>query len=348
MFPFKKKSIAVSSPILLLLTFILGITLMNVYLLTKSLKTSIYKDTFLVNKLGQIRGSIQRYSKLKLQNISTVFVQEQIENDFNIVNKLLGFNYLPDEKKSEFYSLYDKVKKLWESLKNEHNKDKILQISEESWKYANKLTFKAQRISEYKNVQLLKNVSYITLATAILIIIIILFVYFMIKKGLEREKITDPLTNLYNRRHFIENFNYFIDLYERYNRPFSIIFLDIDDFKKINDIHGHQKGDEILTEFSKHIMNELRNTDMAFRYGGEEIVIILPETELEEAYKIAERLRNSIKEKIQINSKPVTVSVGVGSYNGEGMFSFIQRVDEAVYKAKKSGKDRVVKSEFNA
>ncbi|ACM93139.1 sensory box/ggdef domain protein [Nautilia profundicola AmH] len=341
----RKKGIAVSSPILVLLLLILGITLFNGYLLTKSLKTSIYKDAFLVNKLGQIRGSVQRYAKLKLQHISADFVKAQIENDFNIIDELAKNGYFPKEKESQFKYLYNKVRHSWNELKNENDCDAILILSEKCWEEADKLTSYTARVSEYKNNLLLKKVSYITLITAILILFIIFFVYFMIKKGLEKEKIIDPLTKLYNRRHFIENFNYFIDLYERYKRPFSIIFLDIDNFKKINDTYGHQKGDEILINLSKHIMQMLRNTDLAFRYGGEEIVIILPETELYEAFQIAERLRQSIKEKIQIKSKPVTVSMGVGTYKGEGMFSFIERVDEAVYRAKRAGKDKVIISQ---
>jgi diguanylate cyclase (GGDEF)-like protein len=339
----KKRGMAISSPILFLLLLILGITLFNGYLLTKSLKTSVYKDTFLVNKLGEVRGSIQRYAKLRLEHIAADSIKAQIENDFNIINQMVNSkDYFPPEKKPHFMYLYNQIKILWKELKNQTDCDSILILSEKSWETSDKLTNYAAEVSEYKSNKLLRKVSVITLITAILILLIIFFVYFMIKKGLEKEKIIDPLTKLYNRRHFIENFNYFIDLYDRYKRPFSIIFMDIDNFKKINDTYGHQKGDEVLINLSKHILHQLRNTDLAFRYGGEEIVIILPETEIYEAFQIAERLRQSIKEKIKIKSKPVTVSMGVGTYNGEGMFSFIERVDEAVYKAKRSGKDKVI------
>jgi diguanylate cyclase (GGDEF)-like protein len=337
-----KKGMTASNPILILLFLILTITVFNGYLLTKSLKTSIYQDAFLVNKLGQIRGSVQRYAKLKLSNISADFVKEQIENDFNIINQFIKQNYIPSVKKPRFIYLLKKIKTEWTELKNQKNKEAVLISSENCWSDTDTLTNYAEQVSEYKKNRLLKKVMYITLATAFLILLIIFFVYFTIKKGLEKEKIIDPLTKLYNRRHFIENFNYFIDLFERYQRTFSIIFLDIDNFKQINDTYGHQRGDEVLINLSKHIMHEFRNTDLAFRYGGEEIVIILPETELYEAFQIAERLRESIKNKIKIKSKPVTVSMGVGTYDGEGMFSFIERVDEAVYEAKRKGKDRVV------
>jgi len=340
----KKNGLAVSSLILFFLMLILGITLFNGYLLTKSLKSSIYKNALLVNKLGHIRGSIQRYTKLKLQNKSSNSVKAQVENDFNVVEEL-SKDYFPEEKRPHFLHLYKKVKTCWNQLKNEKNNKAMLTLSEKCWNEADKLTNFVALVSEYKNNKLLKNVLLITFITAFLILLIILFVYFMIKKGLEREKIIDPLTKLYNRRHFLEKINYFIDIYERYKRPFSLIFLDIDDFKKINDTYGHQKGDEILRNLSKHILSKLRHTDFAFRYGGEEIVILLPETEIYEAFQIAERLRQTIKKQIQIKSKPVTVSMGVGTYQGEGMFSFIERVDEAVYKAKKSGKDKVIVSQ---
>jgi diguanylate cyclase (GGDEF)-like protein len=341
----QKKGTTASGPIMFLLVIILGITLFNGYLLTKSLKTSIFKDAFLVNKLAQIRGSIQRYAKLKLQSHSAECVLAQIQNDFNIVTESIKHNRFPKEKEGHFNYLLKKVTRTWDKLKKEKNSKKFLYLSEQCWKYSNELTDFAQMTAEYKRNKLLKKISLITLVSSVLILIMIFVVYFTIKKGLEREKIIDPLTKLYNRRHFIEIFNYFIDLYERYDRPFSIIFLDIDNFKKINDTYGHQKGDEILIQISQVILKSLRNTDSAFRYGGEEMVIILPETETYEAFQMAERLRQAIKEKIQIKSKPVTVSMGVGTYKGEGMFSFIERVDESVYKAKNSGKDKVVVSQ---
>jgi diguanylate cyclase (GGDEF)-like protein len=341
----KRRGVTASSPILLLLLIILVITLFNGYILTSSIKTSLKNDAFLVNKLGQIRGSIQRYVKLKTNNQKNDMVKKEIDYDFKIVYDALKNTYIPENKKSHFYYLLNMVEKTWNELKNTTNKRVLINLSEEAWNEANRLTTYAQYIAEYKNNNLLKKISYITMFTALLIVVIIFVVYFVIKKGLERDKIIDPLTKLYNRRNFIDNFNYFIDLYERYNRPFSLIFLDIDNFKQINDTYGHQKGDEILKEVSAYILNHLRNTDLAFRYGGEEIVIILPETELFEAYQFAERLREGIKKEIHINGKPITVSIGVGTYNGEGMFSFIERVDDAVYEAKKEGKDRVVISE---
>jgi diguanylate cyclase (GGDEF)-like protein len=342
----RRRGVTASGPILVLLLIILSITIFNGYILTNSIKTSLKNDAFLVNKLGQIRGSIQRYVKLKTNNVkNSRYIQITIDNDFKIVANSLKTTYIPENKKSHFYYLLNTVKDTWKEIKNETQRKKLIALSEDAWEKANRLTTYAQFIAEYKNNIILKKITYITIFTAALIMIIILVVYFVIKKGLEKEKIIDPLTKLYNRRNFIDNFNYFIELYERYKRPFSIIFLDIDNFKNINDTFGHQKGDEILKEVSKFIINHLRNTDLAFRYGGEEIVIILPETELYEAYQFAERLREGIKKQIKINGKPVTVSIGVGTYKGEGMFSFIERVDSAVYEAKKEGKDKVVISE---
>ncbi len=337
-----KKRASASGPIMFLLIIVLGITLFNGYLLTKALKTSIFKDAFLVNKLGEIRGSIQRYAKLKLQNHTADCIRAQIQNDFNILSETVKQNPFPKEKEERFQYLLNKTHNIWQQMVKETNSKKFLYLSEKCWKSTHELTDFTEKVSEYKSNKLLKKIYLITLVSSILILIMIFIVYFAIKKGLEKEKITDPLTKLYNRRYFTKMFNYFIDLYERYNRPFSIIFLDIDHFKIINDTYGHQKGDEILFRLCQLILKTLRNTDSAFRYGGEEIVIILPETETYEAFQFAERLRQNIKRKIQIKSKPVTVSMGVGTYQGEGMSSFIKKVDEAVYKAKNTGRDKVV------
>jgi len=338
----KRSGITVSSPILWLLILILGITLFNGFLLTQSLKTTIYKDAYLVNKTGEIRGLLQRYSKLKIARLDTVLTEKQLQNNFAIINEIIKGNYLPKEKKLHFLSLLNSVKSIWSEISKTSSQQKLIQLSETAWRKSENLTNYIQHISEYKKKLLINKITFITLISSLLILIIILYVYFMIKKGLEKEKIIDPLTKLYNRRHFIEIFNYYIDVYERYQRLFSIIFLDIDNFKKINDTYGHQKGDDVLMEISKLIMQKIRNTDMAFRYGGEEIVIILPETDLENTYLLAERIRKSICAKINVNSKPVTVSMGIGTYKGEGLFSFLKRVDNAVYEAKKTGKNKVI------
>jgi len=167
------------------------------------------------------------------------------------------------------------------------------------------------------------------------------------QKLLERLTITDSLTGLYNRRFFSDKVNYEYFRAKRYKQPLSLLFGDLDNFKKVNDVYGHQVGDEVLRAVSKLIRDNIRNIDIAVRYGGEEIAIILPNTDLPGAKLVAERLREVIAlNKIKFYEKEVsiTISYGVTTLNGEGNISLqelIKKADDALYTAKKKGKNCV-------
>ena len=166
---------------------------------------------------------------------------------------------------------------------------------------------------------------------------------------LHRLSIVDELTGLYNVRQFNINLTNEILRCQRYhkNNPPSLIFIDIDDFKVFNDTYGHVEGDKVLSEVGKRIKCHLRNVDSAYRYGGEEFTIILPETDVYKAYRVAERLQSSIQnlEFFPNNEKiNVTVSIGVTQFkNSERQLEFIDRADKAMYMSKKSGKNKVTK-----
>lgn len=156
----------------------------------------------------------------------------------------------------------------------------------------------------------------------------------------------DALTGLNNRRQFEIRINQEVSNSRRNNLPLCGIMLDIDYFKKINDTYGHQAGDCVLKTISDVIMKEIREYDIACRYGGEEFFIILPQTKVKEATFAAQRLRKVIeKTKIDINETfiSVTVSIGVCEYN-ENMDSnqFTQNADKALYKAKETGRNKVI------
>ncbi|MCJ7773543.1 MAG: GGDEF domain-containing protein, partial [Desulfobacterales bacterium] len=131
-----------------------------------------------------------------------------------------------------------------------------------------------------------------------------------------------------------------------YKRPLSLLFLDLDYFKQFNDTYGHLEGDKVLIKISEIIMSCLRGLDTAYRYGGEEFTIILPETNGKEAGTVANRIRNTIgKEKFSPqNGDPVTVTISIGAtqFNpNEEMSSFIHRSDKAMYMSKQNGRNRV-------
>jgi diguanylate cyclase (GGDEF)-like protein len=157
---------------------------------------------------------------------------------------------------------------------------------------------------------------------------------------------TDPLTQTKNRAAFDDDINREISLAMRHSRSLSMIFLDIDEFKYINDQHGHECGDVALSSIAKWIKECLRAGDSVYRFGGEEFVILLSETDLVGAEVVAERIRSAIEDHIlAYNMQPIhiTASLGVGELRANDTADrLVKRTDDAMYKAKKSGRNRVV------
>jgi diguanylate cyclase (GGDEF)-like protein len=162
---------------------------------------------------------------------------------------------------------------------------------------------------------------------------------------------TDALTGLQSREYFLQQYSDVFHRSERYERPFSLMMVDIDDFKSVNDTHGHPAGDRVLEGIGRMILEVIRHEDFAARYGGEEFVILLPETRPDDARNPAERLRRSVAAygfKAGEEELSVTVSIGIAGYpdHASAMGTLLEQADGALYEAKKSGKNavRVVQS----
>jgi len=159
---------------------------------------------------------------------------------------------------------------------------------------------------------------------------------------------TDSLTGINNRRAILKYLATEIERRRRYKRPCSIMMLDLDYFKQINDKHGHQVGDDILVLVANSISDTCRLVDHVGRYGGEEFLVVLPETAEPEALELAERIRQTIAAlKLDIDLV-LTVSIGVASLSLEtevDSHTFIKQADDAVYKAKEQGRNQVVTSQ---
>lgn len=153
----------------------------------------------------------------------------------------------------------------------------------------------------------------------------------------------DDLTGLYNRRFIINRLNDEIKLSNRYRENLSIIILDIDNFKEINDTLGHLVGDKILVQTAKIIEKSLRDTDCVGRIGGEEFIVILPKTDLEHAYLCAERIRKNIFDyKYEDYIKNVSISGGISCYDyKQTVEDMIRNADILLYKAKNSGRNKI-------
>ena len=158
--------------------------------------------------------------------------------------------------------------------------------------------------------------------------------------------ITDDLTKLYNSRCFYHQLEMECDRANRYGEAITLLFLDLDDFKKFNDAYGHVEGDKVLMRLGQVIKKCLRKTDSAYRYGGEEFSVILPMTESKNAAITAERIKNEFQKEI-FSPMPgkgvhVTMSIGLAQFKlHEGIKAFVHRVDQLMYQAKKSGKDKI-------
>lgn len=169
----------------------------------------------------------------------------------------------------------------------------------------------------------------------------------MLVKKLEKLAITDALTKLYNSRHFFSQIKTEIERHKRYSRVLSLLILDIDFFKKYNDAWGHLEGDKVLMTIGKNINSCLRSVDTAYRYGGEEFAILLPETRLRKASLVGKRVKNCISsqtfEPEPGITKSITISIGATELAEEdGFKSFISRADKALYQAKVAGRDKLI------
>jgi diguanylate cyclase (GGDEF)-like protein len=163
----------------------------------------------------------------------------------------------------------------------------------------------------------------------------------------ERQALVDGLTGLANRRHLDQELASNLARAERSGGTLALVLADLDDFKRVNDVHGHECGDEVLREFASAMNDVVREGDTAGRWGGEEFALLLPDADLEGAARVAERLRTMLEEKTLLSSEGatlrVTASLGVAAFpEARTRGELVGAADEALYRAKREGKNRVV------
>lgn len=314
---------------------------------------SIEPDILMINEVAAIRGSIQRYSKL----VVVGFRDQQMETK---IDKLIRLNEVQTEKmskkvKSENFMSVADLKREWEQLKDlaqryitseieterQNLKLDVISLSEELWNMGDKIVLQSQSVSQNKLYY------FRIIGLAILLSILTLFVLVLMFKGivnnLEEDSTYDTLTRAFNRRYFEFALTQEVSRVNRKKGVFSIIIMDIDHFKKINDTYGHIAGDRVLREISVLIMETIRKADVFARVGGEEFVCILPDTSSEAALLTAERLRKLIESKELKELPKVTMSFGVTEYHSEeSSEELLKRVDLALYEAKEKGRNQCV------
>ncbi len=203
----------------------------------------------------------------------------------------------------------------------------------------------------YGNGYSLKYILYIVGISAIIILIILAWIIYLkreiskrkkLEKELERLATIDRLTSIYNRYKMDISLQKHMEISKRYKRPLSFIYFDIDHFKRINDTFGHKVGDLVLIQLCSLIKNSIRKSDIFGRWGGEEFLIILPETKKEEAVELAEKLRQKVQNYKFDKIKHLTCSFGVTSNReNDNPEEIMIRIDKRLYKAKKEGRNRV-------
>ncbi len=161
--------------------------------------------------------------------------------------------------------------------------------------------------------------------------------------------ITDQLTGLHNRRYMSRHLDTLIASAHRSGKPIAFLIMDIDYFKSVNDTYGHDIGDEVLRDFAGRIAANVRGIDLACRYGGEEFVVVMPDTDIAFAYAVAERLRKSVEANPFVISRApgkanVTISIGIAGSEGhmDSADALLHRADQALYRAKREGRNRVI------
>jgi two-component system, cell cycle response regulator len=167
------------------------------------------------------------------------------------------------------------------------------------------------------------------------------------KRELEKLSVTDGLTGLFNHRFFQERLREEFRRAQRYSDPVSLIMIDLDHFKTVNDKHGHPFGDKVLRTAAEHIRKSVREPDICARYGGEEFAVILPKTHLSGALTVAERIWRGLGERVHAigsTEEKVTASIGIAFYPSKDVTSselLVRFADEALYRAKREGRNTI-------
>lgn len=296
-----------------------GVKLLNIEEMLNSFKARYKYDVYFIDQKGEMvlfskalnkRGNVNNLEGLK-EIKERIFNQEQSQ-----------FEY--EDKGGEYLLNTKYIEKLKLHLFVEINKKE----------YMNEI-----RKTFYTNLA-------ISLIVTFLVILIIIYTINLYQKQLVQLASEDSLTGLANRRKFNDHFERLFKMYHKGVNHLSLILMDIDDFKEVNDLFGHLVGDETLVRIAEVLRAELRGSDMIARWGGEEFAVLLVDVNKEKAIELATRICNAIREDkklIALLNKPLTVSLGVGALSSvDSQDGLVYKVDKALYAAKQAGKNQVV------
>ena len=296
-----------------------GVKLLNIEEMLTSFKTRYKYDVYFVDQKGELilfsKGLNKRGNIASIEGLNKI--QEAIFND-----KQTQFEY--KDKEGEYLLNTKYIEKLKLHL--------FVEINKKEYLYDLKKTFYANLI--------------ISLLVTLLVTLIIIYTINIYQKQLVQMASEDSLTGLANRRKFNEHFEKLYKLYKKKVHKLTLLLIDIDNFKIINDTFGHLVGDQALVRVAQILKTELRSSDLIARWGGEEFALLLVDVTLDKATEIAQKICHAMKEDaelIELLDRSLSVSIGVGELNSlESQDGLVHKVDNALYAAKQAGKDQVV------
>lgn len=307
------------------------------------------EGTQVINDLSRVRGSIQRYTKLELSNANRDDLELESYIDELIARQIDNPQAEELNKIAQSYDLsvlnakWDELKALIRDYRaNPDSKllPAVIDKSEECWTIADAQVVRQQYLVN-------KTTSYykyftITFGINLLVIVVVLLLYKKyIYNHLASSAILDSLTGIFNKGYFEEYLEHEIARAVRKQTSFCLIMFDIDHFKNVNDTYGHSRGDYALKTLADVVRKCKRNADVLARIGGEEFIVLLPDTGLSDAVHLAERIRKSVEDFPFEEIGKMTVSLGVAEFRQtDDNETILKRVDSAMYLAKENGRNR--------
>ena len=330
---------------LIVKTFVILFLLSIAFLVHKQLRNNERLKIEVVKRTKEIESTKQLLQKILDADLSFLLLSDDTEVIFT--NKTL-LDFFGFESLKEFKEKYSHISDTFEHVDNEYFLSHFIDgehwipfLQREQNSKELKVLIKKDGVDRYFK----PHAKEITIENKKLYLIIFDEITKELKKikKLEKEASTDSLTKLFNRTKFNDVLLKGMELSDETSSPLSLIFLDIDNFKNVNDTYGHNEGDKVLIDLSKILLSSLRQGDFVARWGGEEFIIILQSTQTAKALEVAEKLRKNFESHSFEGSGRQTLSCGVTEYiSGESRDQVLKRVDEALYKAKQSGRNRVV------
>lgn len=343
MFKIHFNSSETSKSIMNIVIICIGILTISI---TISLFISINLKTFstFINTSGQIRGGIQQTTKLYL---AAEEISQKIEHIDSLFTTLTSFqntnrSLIKINKQEQFLELFKKWNNYKKIIENQTStNDEIITQSEVIWELSTAVV-KSIENQTHSYIRILFFISMLTIIVILLLFITILIIKFIIQDRIEKQASFDNLTGLLNRNHLEYLYNKKIKESKSTLENIAVLLLDIDHFKKINDTFGHDVGDTVLKGIAGSIKNCSRDSDLIFRYGGEEFLLFTSYKHVSDLIKFAERIREIIEVEKYIESA-ITISIGVALVTDKlSMKEIIVHADTALYQAKENGRNQVV------